>query len=80
MKHETPAYDELKALLRSKQHKYERIAVIPDELWSRLRLETYDVFGEGGDTRGVLWYRGRTMLMPQSNVLNLCNSEVEPDG
>ena len=78
---ETPAFDELKVLLRSNQHDFERIVVVSDDLWARLKAETRDIFApHGDDDRKVLWYQNRTMLMPQASVLNCVNSEVEPDG
>jgi len=77
----TPERDKLLELFRRNGYDNERVAVIPDALWAGLKGETYDVFApQGQDKRGVLWYRGWTMLMPQSKVLVCTNSEVEPDG
>ena len=75
------AFDELEAVLRSNQYRHERIVVLPDELWERLRRGSIDPFPPGrGDKRKVLWYRNWTMVVPRSSVLNCVDSEVKPDG
>lgn len=78
---ETPAFGELEKLLLANGYKQQRVVIVPDELWYGLRAETHDPFGSviKSDERVAVWYRNRTMVIPQSRVLDLCNSEVEPD-
>jgi len=71
---QTPAYDELKAVLETAGYHEQRIAVVSDDLHSRLRKETHDPFGTPGG-RQVLWYQNWTMIMPASRVLDARQSQ-----
>ncbi len=78
---ETSAFDELEKLLMSSDYDNHRLVVVPNGLWQRLRLDTRDPFGGTKlDDRVTIWYRGRAMVIAEHHCLNLCNSEVEPDG
>ena len=79
----TAAYNELEELLEANgytaKHLVQRLVVVPDGLWYRLRMETRDPFGSAaeGDDRVAVWYRGSTMVLPESRCVNLCFEEEE---
>ena len=78
-KRDRPAFDELESLLKSRGYTYERLVIVPNELYNRLREETHDPFGSPSrsDNRVVIWYQEWTMVLPDGNFLNLCIPEKE---
>ena len=68
----TPAYDELERILKDAEYHAQRVVVIDNGPWSRLRAETRDPFE--GPNRKLLWYKNWTMLLPASSVLD-CTKE-----
>ena len=65
------ASEELKLLLKAAGHSGQQLVIVSDGLWNRLLAETRDPFCEFKDTdRVAIWFRTRTMIVPESAVLN----------
>lgn len=77
-KNDAPAFDKLEELLKRAGYRNHRIVVVTDPLWRRLRYETVDPFHNltSPDTRAVLFYRNRTMVVPSSQVCKVSELEV----
>ena len=76
--------EELRELLKNNGYKTQHMVVVSDDLWQRLQDETRDPFAftqnPPAPRRVALWWRNRTYVVRKSDVLNLCEAELEPDG
>lgn len=66
----TPAYDELKLLLKHEGYKYEKLIIVSDRLFNALHDEMLDPFMQYGERKRCLFYKNRSMISQKLDYNN----------